>query len=118
MNATIRDAEIINGNLCYELEDDSSGYIPVEKAIDAFFELAALRARAEKAEVDYIAAIKANNEVAYINADLIEAMGAMNTPMPCGHKSRYAVNRKEGTSWCALCELEARWISQNRSMII
>lgn len=31
----------------------------------------------------------------------------MNTPMPCGHLARYAVNGDEGTQYCALCVLDA-----------
>lgn len=32
---------------------------------------------------------------------------ALQSPMPCGHLARYAVNEKEGTQYCALCVLEA-----------
>lgn len=32
---------------------------------------------------------------------------ALQTPMPCGHLARYAVNGEDGTQYCALCVLEA-----------
>lgn len=32
---------------------------------------------------------------------------ALQTPMPCGHLARYAVNGEEGTQYCSLCVLEA-----------
>lgn len=32
---------------------------------------------------------------------------ALQSPMPCGHLARYAVNGEEGTQYCALCVLEA-----------
>ena len=32
---------------------------------------------------------------------------ALQSPMPCGHLARYAVNEEEGTQYCALCVLEA-----------
>lgn len=32
---------------------------------------------------------------------------ALQTPMPCGHLARYAVNEEDGTQYCALCVLEA-----------
>ncbi len=31
---------------------------------------------------------------------------ALQSPMPCGHLARYAVNGEDGTQYCALCELE------------
>lgn len=33
---------------------------------------------------------------------------ALQSPMPCGHLARYAVNADEGTQYCALCELEEK----------
>ena len=58
------------------LEHRSDGYAFVTDDLvkAAAVQLAALRTRAETAEADYAAAIKANNEVAHINADLIEAL--------------------------------------------
>jgi len=42
--------------------------------------------------------------------DELAALQALDKPMVCGHKARYAVNSDEGTSWCCMCELEAeRW---------
>lgn len=32
---------------------------------------------------------------------------ALQTPMPCGHLARYAVNGEEGTQYCSLCDREA-----------
>ncbi len=32
---------------------------------------------------------------------------ALQTPMPCGHLARYAVNGEEGTQYCCMCEREA-----------
>ena len=32
---------------------------------------------------------------------------ALQSPMPCGHLARYAVNGDEGTQYCVLCESEA-----------
>lgn len=31
---------------------------------------------------------------------------ALQSPMPCGHLARYAVNGEDGTQYCSLCELE------------
>lgn len=36
---------------------------------------------------------------------------ALQTPMPCGHLARYAVNDKEGTQYCALCDRNAQMIA-------
>ncbi len=33
---------------------------------------------------------------------------ALQSPMPCGHLARYAVNEEAGTQYCALCELEEK----------
>ncbi len=33
---------------------------------------------------------------------------ALQTPMPCGHLARYAVNGEEGTQYCVMCVLEAK----------
>jgi hypothetical protein len=32
---------------------------------------------------------------------------ALQTPMPCGHLARYAVNGEDGTQYCCMCALEA-----------
>ena len=32
---------------------------------------------------------------------------ALQTPMPCGHLARYAMNGEEGTQYCCMCEREA-----------
>ncbi len=32
---------------------------------------------------------------------------ALQTPMPCGHLARYAVNEEEGTQYCCMCDREA-----------
>lgn len=32
---------------------------------------------------------------------------ALQSPMPCGHLARYAVNEKEGTQYCAVCNGDA-----------
>lgn len=32
---------------------------------------------------------------------------ALQTPMPCGHLARYAVNGEEGTQYCVMCESNA-----------
>ena len=32
---------------------------------------------------------------------------ALQSPMPCGHLARHAVNEEAGTQYCALCVLEA-----------
>ena len=54
-----------------------------------------------------------NNNVLAHTPDLIEyasneleVLKALDEPMPCGHLVRYAVSSDEGTSYCALCELE------------
>lgn len=40
--------------------------------------------------------------------DLLLQVNAYNTLMPCGHLARYAVTADEGTSFCLMCEYEAR----------
>ena len=32
---------------------------------------------------------------------------ALQSPMPCGHLARYAVNGEDGTQYCCMCVLEA-----------
>ena len=32
---------------------------------------------------------------------------ALQSPMPCGHLSRYAVNGEDGTQYCCMCDREA-----------
>ena len=39
--------------------------------------------------------------------DVLRVLGLVDEAMPCGHLARYAVSSDEGTSYCALCELEA-----------
>lgn len=42
------------------------------------------------------------------NLKAVEAnYDALQSPMPCGHLARYAVNEEAGTQYCSLCVLEA-----------
>ena len=52
-------------------------------------------------------AIQANIEVAQLNVALQEKIEEFNTPMPCGHLARYAVNEEAGTQYCAVCNGDA-----------
>jgi hypothetical protein len=51
------------------------------------------------------------NEIASLRedrGDLLLQVNAYNTLMPCGHLARYAVTADEGTSFCLMCEYEAK----------
>ena len=38
--------------------------------------------------------------------DELHTLTELNTPMPCGHLARYAVNDETGTQYCALCTVK------------
>jgi len=42
---------------------------------------------------------KLENEIKAVEANY----DALQTPMPCGHLARYAVNGEEGTQYCVMC---------------
>ena len=49
-----------------------------------------------------------SNETLLENLKQVEAnYDALQSPMPCGHLARYAVNGEDGTQYCCMCVLEA-----------
>ena len=72
----------------------------LENTIGYYWVEADDKENARKAVIE-LEALETNLEQVEANYD------ALQTPMPCGHLARYAVNEEEGTQYCALCVLEA-----------
>jgi len=43
---------------------------------------------------------------------------ALQTPMPCGHLARYAVNGEEGTQYCVVCNGNALFEAGNKALAV
>lgn len=73
-----------------------------------------LSSRAEQELKDattYLTQVLADRENAY------KEIRDMNTPMVCGHAGRYAVNEKEGTQYCSVCNGDALFEAGKKALI-
>jgi len=79
----------------------------LENTIGYYWVEADDKENARKAVIE-LEALETNLEQVEANYD------ALQTPMPCGHLARYAVNGEEGTQYCVMCEIEAdkKYISE------
>lgn len=109
---TLRDTKSILERL---YNDDENIWVSAQA--DAIDLIEKMETRITELETNCSNVIQANIEVAQLNVAFQERIDFMekkidelNTPMPCGHLARYAVNEKEGTQYCALCDRNAQMI--------